>query len=92
MQSKPRHRPALLSDHENKRGGPRVLGNFPRVAGLSKAFKDAIEKKAGVLVDVRNMLAFGGGHIALNIGSTPILYLGRLDARSRKTNSSRARR
>src|SRR5207248_11228463 len=35
------------------------------------------EKKAGVLVDVRNMLAVGGGHIsgALNIGGTPILSI-----------------
>src|SRR5438552_4620772 len=50
--------------------GPAVLGNLPRVPGRSpRAFKEAIEKKAGVLVDTRNMLAFGGGHIAgaLNI-------------------------
>src|SRR5437899_11667674 len=58
--------------------GPKVLGSLPRVHGLSPmAFKDAIEKKAGVLVDVRNMLAFGGGHIAgaLNIAGTPILSI-----------------
>jgi hydroxyacylglutathione hydrolase len=58
--------------------GPKVLGNLPRVPGLTpKAFKEAIEKGAGVLVDVRNMLAFGGGHIAgaLNIGGTPILSI-----------------
>ena len=58
--------------------GPTVLGNLPRVPALPpKAFRDAIEKKAGVLVDVRNMLAFGGGHIAgaLNIGGTPILSI-----------------
>jgi len=58
--------------------GPTVLGNLPRVTGLPpKAFKCAIEKKAGVLVDVRNMLAFGGGHIAgaLNIAGTPILSI-----------------
>ena len=58
--------------------GPKVLGSLPRVTGLSpKAFKDAIEKEAGVLVDVRNMLAFGGGHIAgaLNIAGTPILSI-----------------
>src|SRR5436189_4513121 len=58
--------------------GPKVLGILPRVHGLSpKAFKDAIEKQAGVLVDVRNMLAFGGGHIAgaLNIAGTPILSI-----------------
>src|SRR6266571_915042 len=58
--------------------GPEVLGNLPRVPGLApKAFKEAIEKKAGVLVDARNMLAFGGGHIAgaLNIAGTPILSI-----------------
>jgi hydroxyacylglutathione hydrolase len=58
--------------------GPEILGNLPRVPGLPpKAFKDAIDKKAGVLVDVRTMLAFGGGHIAgaLNIGGTPILSI-----------------
>src|SRR5216117_3366862 len=58
--------------------GPKVLGNLPRVPALPpKAFKAAIDKKAGVLVDVRNMLAFGGGHIpgALNIGGSPILSI-----------------
>jgi len=58
--------------------GPKVLGNLPRVPALPpKAFKEAVDKKAGVLVDVRTMLAFGGGHIsgALNIGGTPILSI-----------------
>src|SRR5207245_647603 len=58
--------------------GPKVLGNLPRVPSLPpKAFREAIDKKAGVLVDVRTMLAFGGGHIsgALNIGGTPILSI-----------------
>jgi len=58
--------------------GPQVLGGLPRVPGLPpKAFKQAIENKAGVVVDVRTMLAFGGGHIAgaLNIGGTPILSI-----------------
>jgi hydroxyacylglutathione hydrolase len=58
--------------------GPEVLGHLPRVAVLPpKAFKEAIEKKTGVLVDVRTMLAFGGGHIpgALNIGGSPILSI-----------------
>ncbi len=58
--------------------GPEILGSLPRVPGLPpKAFKTAIEKGAGVLVDVRHMLAFGGGHIAgaLNIGGTPILSI-----------------
>ena len=58
--------------------GPEVLGNLPRVQGLPpKAFKTAVEKKAGQLVDVRTLLAFGGGHIAgaLNIGGSPILSI-----------------
>jgi hydroxyacylglutathione hydrolase len=58
--------------------GPEIIGNLPRVPGLPiKAFKEAIDKKAGVLVDVRTMLAFGGGHIAgaLNIGGVPILSI-----------------
>src|SRR5205814_10512256 len=58
--------------------GPEVLGNLPRVPALPpKAFKEAIEKRAGVLVDTRTMLAFGGGHIpgALNIGGSPILSI-----------------
>jgi len=58
--------------------GPEILGNLPRVQALPpKAFKDAIDKKQGVLLDVRTMLAFGGGHIpgALNIGGSPILSI-----------------
>ena len=58
--------------------GPEIIGNLPQVPGLPpKAFKEAIEKKKGVLVDVRMMLAFGGGHIAgaLNIGGSPILSI-----------------
>jgi len=58
--------------------GPEVLGSLPRVPGLSpKAFKKAIDQKAGVLVDVRKMLAFGGGHIpgALNLGGSPVLSI-----------------
>lgn len=55
--------------------GPEVLGNLPRVAALPpKAFKEAIEKKEGIPIDTRMMLAFGGGHIkgALNIGASPM--------------------
>ena len=58
--------------------GPEILGNLPRVPGMPpKAFKEAIDRKAGVLVDTRTMLAFGGGHIegALNIGASPILSI-----------------
>jgi hydroxyacylglutathione hydrolase len=58
--------------------GPEILGGLPRVPGLPpKAFKEAIAKKAGTLVDTRTMLAFGGGHIpgAMNIGGTPVLSI-----------------
>ncbi len=58
--------------------GPDVIGSLPRVPGLpARAFREAVEQKAGVLVDTRLMLAFGGGHIkgALNIGATPMLSI-----------------
>lgn len=58
--------------------GPDILGGLPRVPGLPpKAFKKALADKAGVLVDTRPMLGFGGGHIAgaFNIGATPILSI-----------------
>lgn len=58
--------------------GPVVLGNLPCVPALpAKAFKEAVEKKEGVLIDTRMMLGFGGGHIkgALSIGGTPMLSI-----------------
>ena len=58
--------------------GPEIIGGLPHVPALSaKAFKAAIDSGKGVLVDVRSMLAFGGGHIpgALNIGGSPILSI-----------------
>jgi hydroxyacylglutathione hydrolase len=58
--------------------GPEILGNLPSVPALPpNAFKEAIDKKAGVLVDTRTMLAFGGGHIpgAFNIAGSPILSI-----------------
>src|SRR5437868_12988224 len=58
--------------------GPEVLGALPRVRGLPpKQFKEAIGKNDNQLVDVRTILAFGGGHIAgaLNIGGSPILSI-----------------
>ncbi|HEY1893174.1 MAG TPA: MBL fold metallo-hydrolase [Chthoniobacterales bacterium] len=58
--------------------GPEVLGGLPRVAGLPpKAFKKAIDEKAGILIDTRLMLSFGAAHIpgALNIGGSPMLSI-----------------
>jgi hydroxyacylglutathione hydrolase len=58
--------------------GPEILGNLPPVPALApKAFQAACKDEAGVLIDTRSMLAFGGGHIAgaLNIGATPMLSI-----------------
>jgi hydroxyacylglutathione hydrolase len=56
--------------------GPETFGHLPCVPPLPvRRFKEAIKEKGHVLVDTRNMLAFGGGHIqgALNIGDRPEL-------------------
>lgn len=58
--------------------GPAVLGNLPKIKPFpASAFRKAVESKQGILIDTRDMLAFGGGHIAgaLNIGGTPMLSL-----------------
>src|SRR6201993_26902 len=58
--------------------GPEVIGGLPRVAGLpAKQFKETIGRNGNQLVDVRTMLAFGGGHIAgaINIGGSPTLSI-----------------
>lgn len=58
--------------------GPDVRGGLPQIEPLSaKNFRKAVEDKTGVLIDTRDMLAFGGGHIegALNIGAKPMLSL-----------------
>ena len=58
--------------------GPDVMANLPRVPGLRpQEFAELIRKGSGTLIDTRNMLAFGGGHIsgALNIGASPMLSI-----------------
>ena len=58
--------------------GPDILGNLPKVPALPpETFRQAIDEKAGVLIDTRTMLGFGGGHIpgAMNIGGTPMLSI-----------------
>ena len=55
---------------ENVRG-PVVLGRLPTCPALPpKEFAEAVKESGVQLVDNRQMLAFGGGHIkgALNIG------------------------
>ena len=56
--------------------GPPILGGPPRIPGLPpKEFFEACQRGDAQLVDTRQMLAFGGGHIegALNIGPRPEL-------------------
>lgn len=58
--------------------GPDILGGLPHVSALpAKTFKEAVDCKAGVVVDTRMMLAFGGGHVpgALNLGASPMLSI-----------------
>ncbi len=58
--------------------GPEVLGRLPCVPGLpATTFDKAVQHKAGVLVDTRMMLAYGGGHVrgALNLGASPTLSI-----------------
>ncbi len=69
----PQHYPILKKINAR---GPEVIGSSPVVPPLSAHdFNKAIEKNAGQLVDTRQMLAFGGGHIpgAINIGDRPSL-------------------
>lgn len=64
----PRYYPRMKK--ENARG-PEVLGRLPTCPPLSvEAFKKAVSHRGVQLVDNRQMMAFGGGHIqgALNIG------------------------
>jgi hydroxyacylglutathione hydrolase len=58
--------------------GPAVLGNLPVNPGLPpKQFQAAAENGKKLVIDTRQMLAFGGGHIqgALNIGGRPELSI-----------------
>jgi hydroxyacylglutathione hydrolase len=58
--------------------GPSVHGRLPEVPALPPtSFREAIDNKAGRLVDARDMLAFGGGHIpgAWNLGGAPVMSL-----------------
>lgn len=56
--------------------GPAILGALPKIPALSPAaFQEALRRDDSELIDTRDMLAFGGGHIrgALNIGASPML-------------------
>ncbi|MCG6158018.1 MBL fold metallo-hydrolase [Rubinisphaera margarita] len=69
----PQHYPILKKINAR---GPEVIGSSPAIPPLSaEQFQKAIESDADQLVDTRQMLAFGGGHIpgAINIGDRPSL-------------------
>jgi hydroxyacylglutathione hydrolase len=69
----PTHYPRLKKVNA---AGPEVMGNLPRVPGMAPAaFSEAIKAEGVQLLDVRDMLSFGGGYIAgaLNIGARPEL-------------------
>jgi hydroxyacylglutathione hydrolase len=56
--------------------GPDILGREPTIPGLTpQQFRQLHEGKKHQLIDVRQMLAFGGGHVegAINIGPRPEL-------------------
>ncbi|HEA31186.1 MAG TPA: MBL fold metallo-hydrolase [Leeuwenhoekiella sp.] len=56
--------------------GPETFGHTPPVRALSvKEFEKEMKNTDTIIIDTRDMLAFGGGHIegALNIGQRPIL-------------------
>lgn len=56
--------------------GPEIFGHTPQVRSLSvNEFEEEMKNKDTIIIDTRDMLAFGGGHIecAINIGQRPIL-------------------
>jgi len=56
--------------------GPETFGHTPQVRALSvNEFEEEMSGADTIVIDTRDMLAFGGGHIegALNIGQRPIL-------------------
>jgi hydroxyacylglutathione hydrolase len=71
----PRYYPRVKKENAQ---GPEVLGRLPTVPGLPpKTFQEAVQKGHAQLVYNRQMLAFGGGHVAgeLNIGPRPELSI-----------------
>ena len=69
----PQHYPILKKVNAR---GPEIVGRAPVVPGLPpEKFQEALQSKSSQLVDTRQMLAFGGGHIpgAINIGDRPEL-------------------
>ncbi|MEO9590166.1 MBL fold metallo-hydrolase [Rhodopirellula bahusiensis] len=69
----PQHYPILKKINAK---GPELIGTAPMIAGLPpEEFQKTVNQGKSQLVDTRQMLAFGGGHIAgaINIGDRPEL-------------------
>jgi len=69
----PMHYPILKKINAQ---GPELIGAAPTIGGLPpEEFQKAVQQGTSQLVDTRQMLAFGGGHIAgaINIGGRPEL-------------------
>lgn len=67
----PQHYPLLKKINAQ---GPALIGAAPMVPGIPpEEFQKAVNRGDSQLVDTRQMLAFGGGHIpgAINIGDRP---------------------
>ena len=64
--------------HRINAEGPPVLGHAPELHPLSaSAFNHAVEEEGTILIDTRDMFAFGAGHIAgaLNLNAAPVMSL-----------------
>ena len=69
----PTHYPKMKKLNAN---GPKTYGHTPSIRSLHiSEFEKLAQDKDTVIIDTRDMLAFGGGHIdgAINIGMRPIL-------------------
>lgn len=69
----PQHYPILKKVNAK---GPKPIGDAPAIPGLPPhEFQKRVDQGKAQLVDTRQMLAFGGGHIqgAINIGDRPEL-------------------
>lgn len=56
--------------------GPAVIGHTPHIRALGvEEFKEELNNPDTIIIDTRDMLAFGGGHIegAINLGLRPIM-------------------
>ncbi len=70
--------PYFAKMHRINSEGPAIVGYPPELHALTAAaFQPAVEEEDTVLLDTRDMFAFGAGHIAgaLNLGAAPVMSL-----------------